>query len=412
MATFSVTVYENQNQVLIIGGGTSGSRLQMTDGDVLSVFHNSFLSSGGTITVSSFSSTVWTSTLNIAVAQGATQTRTVKTGATGGTINLSCTESGSSAGTIFINIAGEDTTPNAFSLGSDITANPSEVVYFSPVTIAGMDASASVTATATNGLVAYQNGTGAQRTFATSKTGVSNGDVLLTKATAPTGYSQNKTVTLTVGANPSTADSAILYTAVDPASGEVLSLGITSGAIDMDSILDLFMGQSQAFWSYVRPSDMGSLYRSATYVPNITANSNIATSGAISLSQFYGCETSYYLTLPPPSKSVFTDTSGGGSTFNAQLYWELGTDFEIGYGPGMKYNSELKYAVTQNIGSVTGTYATAYGIGQNTILLQKTVNANVEEFNSGVVTVYIRSLVDSSKVITRTFNYSINFFGP
>lgn len=412
MATFSVTVYENQNQVLVIGGGTSGSRLQMVDGDVLSVFHNSFLSSGGTITVSSFSSTVWTSTSNIAVLQGQTQTRTVKTGATGGTINLSCTESGSSAGTIFINIAGADTTPNAFSLGSDIAANPSEVVYFSPVTIAGMDASASVTATATNGLVAYQNGTAAQRTFATSKTGVSNGDVLLTQATAPTGYSQNKTVTLTVGATPSTADSVILSTLADPASGAVLTLGIASGAIDMDSILDLFMGQNQTFWGYVRPSDMASLYRTGTYVPDITANASIPTSGAISLSQFYSCETSYYLTLAPPSKSVFTDTSGGASSFTSQLYWELGTDFEIGYGPGMKYNSELYYVVTQNIGTVTGTYATAYGIGQNSILLEKTVSANVEQFNSGTVTVYIRSLIDSSKVITRTFNYAINFFGP
>lgn len=412
MATFSVTVYVNQNQVLVLNGGTSGSRLELAEGDVLSVFHNSFLSSGGDITVSGFSSSVWTSASDLVLAEGVTGTRTVKTGATGGTINLTCAETGSSNGTIFINITGEDTTPNSFSLGSDLTANPSETVYFSPVTIAGMDASANVTATATNGLVAYQNGTASQRTFATSKTGVSNGDVLLTQATAPTGYSQNKTFTLTVGTGPSTSDSAVVSTASDPASGEVLSLGISSGAIDMDSILDLFMGQNQAFWGYTRPSSMSNLYRSGSYVPNITANNSIPTSGTISLSQFYSCQTSFYLTTPPPSKSVFTDTSGGGSTFNAQLYWELGTDFEIGYGVGMKYNSELYYSVTQNVGSVSGTYATTYGIGNNSILLEKTVGANVEEFNSGVVTVFIRSLIDSSKVITRTFNYAINFFGP
>lgn len=412
MATFSVTCYVNQNQVLLLNGGSSGSRLQLEEGDVLSVFHNSFLSSGGAITVSGFSSSVWTSASNLVLAEGATGTRTVKVGATGGTINLTCSETGSSNGTIFINITGEDTTPDSFSLGSDLTANPSETVYFSPVTIGGMDASANVTATATNGLVAYQNGTASQRTFATSKTGVSNGDVLLTQATAPSGYSQNKTFTLTVGTGPSTSDSAVVSTASDPASGEVLSLGISSGAIDMDSILDLFMGQNQAFWGYTRPSSMSNLYRSGSYVPNITANNSIPTSGTISLSQFYSCQTSFYLTTPPPSKSVFTDTSGGGSTFNAQLYWELGTDFEIGYGVGMKYNSELYYSVTQNVGSVSGTYATSYGIGNNSILLQKTVGANVEEFNSGVVTVFIRSLIDSSKVITRTFNYAINFFGP
>lgn len=406
MANRSVTVYVEQNQVLTIGGGTSGSRLTMEDGDVLTVTHNAFLSVGGAITVSGFTTGVWTSSLSMTLAEGASQTRTVKAGATLGAINLTCSETGSSNGTIFIEIIGADTTPDAFSIGPDLTANPSEIVYFNSVTVTGIDSPTS--ASITNGEIAFQSGTTAERTFATSKT-VNNNDVLLVRSTAPVDYSQSKTVTLNIGG---VTDAAVLSTSADPASGETLSLGIVSGEIDMDSILDLFMGQNQPFWGYTRPSSMSNLYRGGSYVPNITANNSIPASGTISLSNFYSCQTSFYLVTAPPSKSVFIDTSTGSGSYTGTLYWELGTDFELGYGVGQKYNSEKYYVVTQNIGSVSVSAGATYNIGNNSVSLSKTVSGNVEEFNSGTITVYIRSLIDTSKVITRSFNYAINFFGP
>jgi len=36
----------------------------------------------------------------------------------------------------------------------------------------------------------------------------------------------------------------------------------------------------------------------------------------------------------------------------------------------------------------------------------------VEEFNSGTITIYYRSLIDNTITDTTTMSYSINFFGP
>ena len=408
MANRSVTVAVEQDQVTVLNGGSFSNRLTMTAGDVLTVFHSAILSDGGTISVSPFSSAVWTSTANMSLAEGATQTRTVKVGASTGTINLTCSETGSSNGFIFLQITGSDPIPDQFDLGPDKTANPSEVTYFSPVTLTGMDAGVNVTATATNGEVALQSGTTAERTFAASKV-AQLGDTLLTRATAPTGYSQSKTFTLSVSG---VSDSVVLSTPTDPSSGTQINLGITSGAISMDNLLDLFMGQSQGFWGYTRPTDMGSLYKNGTYVPNISANASVPTSGAISIGNFYGAATSYYLVSAPENKFVFTDTSTGSGSYYASLYWEFGVDWDVGYGIGQRYNTEIYYVVNQTVGSVTVSAGSSYSINNLSILLSKTVSGQTEEFNSGTVTAYFRSLVDNTVTSSVTFNYAINFFGP
>ena len=104
MANRSVTVAVEQDQVTVLNGGSFSNRLTMTAGDVLTVFHSAILSDGGTISVSPFSSAVWTSTANMSLAEGATQTRTVKVGASTGSVTLTCSETGSSNGFIFIQI--------------------------------------------------------------------------------------------------------------------------------------------------------------------------------------------------------------------------------------------------------------------------------------------------------------------
>jgi len=407
MATISVTVYVESNEVFVIGGGSSGSRIEIEDGDTLSIYHNAFLSSGGDITISGFDTSRWTSSSNLVLAEGSTGTRVIKSSPTLGDENLTCSESGSSNGIIYLDIVGDDPTPDAFSLGADRTANPSQVTYFDSVTVLGIDVP--VTASVTNGEIALQSGTSAERTFGASKT-VEVNDVVLTRATAPTGYASSKTVTLTI---ETVSDAALLSTPADPTSGQEIDLGITSGTISMDDLLDLFMGQTQSFWGYTRPSDMGSLYKSGSYVPNITTNASIPTSGAISIDEFYSCATSYYAVSVPANKSVFTDTSGGGSSFTGTCYWELGIDWDIGFGVGQRYNTEVYYTVDQTVGSVTVEKgAVGYDIENKSINITKTVGANVEEFNSGTITIYYRSLIDNTITDTTTMSYSINFFGP
>jgi len=405
MATINVTVYQESNAVLVVGGGTSGSRINIEAGDTLSIVHNAFLSGGGNITVSGFSTNQFTSASNLVLAEGATGTRVIKSSPTLANVNITCAESGSSNGTIFLAVTGADNTPNAFSLGVNRIANPSEQTYFDAVTITGIDVA--VTASVSNGQVALQSGTSAERTFGSSKT-ITNNDIVLTRATAPSGYSQSKTITLSVG---NTSDAATLSTPNNPATGTQINLGISSGTISMDNMLDLFMGQSQSFWNYTRVSDMGSLYKGGSYVPNISANSSIPTSGAIDFSDYYGCATTFYVSTLPPNKATFRDTNANQLT--GQLYWELGVDWDIGFGVGQRYNTEIYYVVTQNIGSVTvNGGSNSYSINNKSISLSKTVSANTESFNSGFITIYYRSLVDNNVTGTTVMNYAINFFGP
>ena len=408
MANRSVTVYVDDDAgfVATLGGGSAGSRLTMDAGDVLTVYHNPFLGDGGTITVSGFATNRFTSASNMSLYPSNTNTRTVKTSPTSGSVNITCAHSGVSSGVIYLQIGG-DPTPNAFSLGANRTANPSQVTYFDNVTVLGIDVP--ITASVTNGQIALQNGSGAERTFGTSKT-VTVNDIVLTRATAPSGYGQNKTVTLNIGG---VTDAAVLSTPTDPTSGTQINLGITSGAISMDNLLDLFMGQTQNFWGYTRPSDMGSLYKSGSYVPNISANSSVPTSGAITIGNFYGSATSFYISSVPSNKTAFIDTSGGGSSFTGNCFWELGIDWDIGFGVGQRYNTEVYYVVNQAVGSVTvNGGSSGYSINNKSISISKTSGANTESFNAGTITVYYRSLVNTAVTGTTTMNYAINFFGP
>ena len=95
MATISVTVFVDNNEVNVVNGGVSGSRIDVEEGDVLSIFHNAFLSTGGSITASGFDTSRWTSSSNLVIAEGATGTRTIKSNPTNGAENITLSESGS-----------------------------------------------------------------------------------------------------------------------------------------------------------------------------------------------------------------------------------------------------------------------------------------------------------------------------
>lgn len=409
--TFNIGWLSFNNTIIISSSDSTGlasnSRMELYEGDTVT-FTRTGLGTGNTVSVISFSSNYWTSTSNISLTNsGNTVVKTVKNSPTIGTFELAVTKSGTPSKTLYFRtLTSADTTPNSYSIGSDKVANPSQVTYFNSVTVTGINSA--TPASIINGEIALQSGSAAERTFGSSKT-VSNNDVLLVRATAPSGYSQSKTVTLNIGG---IYDAALLSTPSDPTSGTQINLGISSGTIDMDSILDLFMGQNQGFWGYTRPSSMSDLYKSGTYVPNITANNSIPSSGQISLSNFYNSATSYYIASNPANKSVFIDTSTGSSSYTGSLYWELGVDWDIGYGIGQRYNTELYYVVTQNVGSVTVSAGSTYNVINHSIAISKTVSGNTEEFNSGTITIYVRSLVDNSVTATTTMNYAINFFGP
>ena len=407
--------------LIVIGENTtSANPLQLLPEDTIT-FTRSAVGTGTAITVAGFSTSYWTSGSNVTSTNTNDSTvKTVKTSPSFASFSLTVSASGAANKTIYVEVVNTvDSTPDAFSLGADVTLNPSaggssNYAYFSPVTVAGINTS--VTATATNGQVAFQSGNSAARTFATSKSGVESGDVLLTRAAASTSYGTTVACTLTVGG---VADTANAITPADPENGTQVDFNITSGTVSMDDVMDLFGGQDQAYWSYTRPNSMGDFYRSGSFVPNVSANNGIPTSSTIKMDDFYSCVSTFYFAALPTNKSVFTDTSGGGSgTYTGTLIWVIqpassgSSDFAIGYGNGMRYNAEYKYAISQTVGSVTFTGASTYGTGNRTCQVSKTVNNYTEEFNSGVITIYARCLYDTSIVTTATMNYAVNFFGP
>ena len=64
----------------------------------------------------------------------------------------------------------------------------------------------------------------------------------------------------------------------------ILDFSITSGAINMDAIRDFF-GPPQSFASNVLASRY---YRGGNYLPNITENNAVATSGSLNLGSIRG----------------------------------------------------------------------------------------------------------------------------
>jgi len=425
--------------ILIVFGEntTAANPLQLLPKDTIT-FTRAGAGTGTAITVAGFSTSYWTSGSDVTSTNTNDSTvKTVKDSPSFGSFSLTVSASGATSKTIYVEVVNTvDSTPDAFSLGADVTSNPSPSigsgsenwVYFAPITIAGINTS--VTATASDDgsdanlpQVAFQSGNSAARTFATSKTGVESGDVLLTRIAASTTYADSVAFTLTVGG---VADTANAITPIDPENGTNVAFNVTSGTISMDDIMDLFGGQDQSYWGYTRPNSMSDFYRNGLFVPNVTANQNcgtgstgIPTSSTIQLDDFYSCVSTFYFAGLPLSKSVFTDTSGGGSgTYTGALIWVIqpassgSSDFSIGYGEGMRYNAEYKYSISQTVGSVDFTGASTYGAANRTCQVSKTVNNYTESFNMGVITIYARCLYDPSIVTTATMNYAVNFFGP
>jgi hypothetical protein len=452
---------EGNGQILVIGQNTTAANpLQLLPKDKIT-FTRGAEGSGTTITVAGFNGSYWTSTSNVTSTNTNDSTvKTVKDSPSFGSFSLTVSASTAADKTIYVEVVNSvQSTPDSFTgdLGADVTIAPSVSIgsgseswaYFAPVTITGINTT--ITATASDDelganlpQVAFQSGNSADRTFETSKDNVVNNDVLVTRIAAPEDYSDNVAFTLTVGGMTDTAN---VITPNDPETGAEVAFGVTSGEISMLDLINFFGGQSQSYWDWTfadgtRPNSMSDFYRSGSFVPNITANqtcgtggTGIPTSGQIQLDDFYSCKTSFYFASLPRSKIISVDTSTGvgwpigaedsqgNPTYTITLLWTTdpdaigGTDFAIGFGDGMRYNSEYKYSVshsTNNPSTVTFAGASSYGISNFSCAVSATVTGTVEEWNQGTITIYARKYGSNNPSIekTATMSYALNFFGP
>jgi len=290
---------------------------------------------------------------------------------------------------------------NQTNLGRNITVN------IGSFTVSGMDSGATQTFTA-SGTASPQISKN-NNDFFTSLTGIQNGDTIYTRGTTSSSYSASTTATVTAGA---TSDSATLTTESNPTAGDnEISIGITSGTISLDDIISFFAGTGLG-----RPTNLGSFYRGGTYVPNITTNSGIPTSGTISITDFYGSATEFTFVMNNSYKAVANEQSN--SSQNMQVFWSTG-DWDVGPNGSLDVGgAEYRYS-DFTIQSQTGTPAPQVVQGTSTFSTSNTtfqvqaalVNQNNEYFTYGTLTIQARSVADNSKVVSRTVSWSFLVFG-
>jgi hypothetical protein len=339
MANRSVTVYvdDDAGSVQALGGGSSGSRLTMEAGDVLTVYHNPVLGDGGTITVSGFATTRFTSASNMSLYPSNSQSRTVKTSPTLGNVDITCAHSGVSSRIIYLSIiSSEDNTPDAFTFDSVTDANPSQEYALGSFTVTGINVNVTAVASGTAGTKTSLTLGG---TPTTANKTVANNQVIYVYGTSSATYGASTSATVTINTVSHTSTIANI---ADPSAGTRIPLGITSGTISLDNIRKLF--GPATYGPIYGTAAMNTYYRNGTYVPNITSgtpnNNNIPTSGVIDLADFYSCCTSLYYSSPPSNKVELVNTVSGAVTRTITFSTN---DWTMGYGPDMKYLVEYRF---------------------------------------------------------------------
>lgn len=427
MANRSVIVYVDDDAgfVAALGGGSSGSRLTMEAGDVLTIYHNPFLGDGGTITVSGFATNRFTSASNMSLYPSNTNTRTIKASPTLGNVDITCAHSGVSSRTIYLSIiSGEDNTPAAFSFDSITNANPSQEYALGSFTVTGINVNVTAVASGTAGTKTSLTVGGTPTT--TNKT-VGNNQVIYVYGTSASGYGASTSATVTIN---SVSHTSTIATIADPSSGTRIPLGIASGAISLDNIRKLF---GPATYQTYGTASMAGYYKGGTYVPNISSgtpnNNGIPTSGTIDLADFYNCCTSLYFSTPPSNKVENVDTGSGAVTRTITFSTN---DWAMGYGPDMEFLVDYAFkndiqiyselaggiattavlnGVSYNLETASDPITTGYG-SAGTAVITCVANNLSEAFVVVKLTVYARHKIYTGYTTSTEVTYRFNVFGP
>lgn len=310
-----------------------------------------------------------------------------------------------------------DTTPDPFDLGPNISGvQPADRFYASLVTISGITTGVSATVSTTGGSALFTVNNGLGQTSAT----VTNGQKIQVYGDASSSYSSSITVTLTIGG---VSASFVVTTTSTPPAESLIPFPVTSGQVALSQV-KAFYGGTDPTLNTIPPSNMRSYLKGAGYVPNISQNSNIPSSGSVALTQFRGSYTTLYFTKLPRSisKNIYT---GGGSVTSSQT-WSLGTSgddkFDVGFGPGMRGAVDFSYSIVQDTGSgkstgvtlvvASGGSADVYNPGNNYVTVQAPlVTGNSEARYSGTLSINVRSKFSPYPVRTVTCKYFFNFYG-
>lgn len=317
---------------------------------------------------------------------------------------------GSNSGSLNLTVTNTlDSTPNAFDLGPDLAGlQPNDVASLSLVVVAGINTG--VTASVINGTFTVNNGL--SQTSAT----VFSGDKIQVYGQGSSSYNTPRSVVLTVGG---VSDSVVLTTSNSPASGTFIAAPFVNFPISLQAVKNFFGGNNL---NYPAANNLRSYLRGGPYVPDIIQNNGVPTEGTLSLSNLLNSGTTLFFKVLPRSQSASANTVWGAQTLS--LVWSLGsgtTNFDVGYGIGMRGAVNYRYTITEDIGSgkSTGAFlsvnsgsANDYNPDNDYVRVSVTVGANIEARYSGTITIYIQSKYNTSIVHTTTMKYFLNFFGP
>lgn len=205
--------------------------------------------------------------------------------------------------------------------------------------------------------------------------------------------------------------------------------GHATGAIPLSDIRDFFRGppESTVYQTLGSTASISEYYKGGSYVPNITENANIPTSGTIDFSDFRSSATTFSIESLTASKSTFKSTANTGQTYTGLLEWYIldnvfTEDMETGYSEF--YKSDIEYYCTLQVSStqnpsepciLTPNTPTSWTHIDNTdrrFGVQKTVVGLDFTYNYGTITIYARPASFPTAVATASASWVIQFQGP
>jgi len=317
-------------------------------------------------------------------------------------------------------------------LGSDIPNYSTATQWESPaVYVSGVDAGVNVVATVGGTMTSKEislNGGGYQSTPITS--GLTNGGYVKVRGTTSSNYSTGTTLTVTFTAGNTVSDSVTVTTIAQPTSGGgLIAFGHATGAIPASDLRNFFIGipENTVYAQVPSQVSISQLYKGGTYVPNITENANIPTSGEVQFSDYRNAYSSFSIDSITASKATFVSTYNTGLTYKGDLYWYIldnvfTEDVEVGYSPlyksDIEFYCELIVNSTQNPSEpcvLTADTPTTWTHIDNTnrrFGVEKTVVSLDFTYNYGTIKVYMRRSGYNSAIDSATVAWTIQFQGP
>ena len=380
----------------------SPTSLTVTEGDTITVSYVKGSGGQSYVDITNWDSGEWNSTSNARLYSGQSVVRTLlaSSGSDSITANFPSSSFRDRSFTV-THLSNIDTTPDGFNLGAFVSGAERSTLYKAEydITVSGLSSGTPITASISNGVFTVNDANSANAT-SSNKT-VYNGSKIRVWNTSSSSYSSSVTTTLNLNGVTDTWRTTTLAAPVNPSSGTLIPFGVTSGAIDMNSLREFF-GKPTYNSNTIA---MNNLYRGGDLVPDITQNNSIPTSGSISLSQLYGCYTSMFWDKQPTARHYFGMSQYSGGTAN--LVWNNnitanGTaDFDVGYKL-LKLGVEYRWVVTNTsylsrvihggtTSTPTGTFTTPW-YTDGTLILQKDYGKGQMTDGNGTVKLEVRKI--------------------